>query len=163
MSKNIKILEFEFFFNSQYINPNSTKDIQATGEAYSHQKRTFRTSKHCPYITFSSFVGIFCHLWMWIHTDPQHWFFILVLFPVPFNSVKTVIRILTIDGKLGKTFDKLNLRNHASATTSCRFSFWFVIPKILSSSMVMHSRGFCTAVGSPGSGGGGGYLCNTGT
>jgi hypothetical protein len=38
----------------------SIKDVQATGEAFSPQKRTSSTSKHENSVLFSIFVGHFC-------------------------------------------------------------------------------------------------------
>ncbi len=47
----------------------SIKDVKATGEAVSPQKRTYSTSKHETFLTFSCFVGHFAFL----DPDPLTW------------------------------------------------------------------------------------------
>jgi hypothetical protein len=59
MNKNWKKLtpeDFLYFLSEVaiYLSLGSIKDVQATGEAFSPQKRTSRTSKH------EMFVGLFC-------------------------------------------------------------------------------------------------------
>jgi hypothetical protein len=46
--------------NCNYLTLNSTKDVKATGEAFSPQKRTSSTLKDEIYYLFSIFLGDFC-------------------------------------------------------------------------------------------------------
>jgi hypothetical protein len=62
--KKIYSWKFNFYFLDKkwpFTYPKaSIKDAQATGEAFSPQKRTSSTSKHENSVLFSTFVGNFC-------------------------------------------------------------------------------------------------------